>query len=372
MKKRSWLVAGLAVAALISALTSPAYGYAGLTASAEQAASIDDLKASDAQLVQAIGTLNQQVSGQQAELDSANQALNAANQTVNNDDAAIGVTQQRIDGLKGVAQARAVEDYMAPRDDMMTKLLSSKGFDDASRANELLDEINDNDFNALDELKAAKTDLSHQRKAADDARTTATSRRLNAQKQLDSLNSTLADKTKLDQSLQARISADAGEDSASAQGQAASAAGRASRGGDGTDDDTRVSAAGLQWPIHGNHAVTSPFGERWGRMHEGIDIGAPNGTPVYAAKSGTVTYAGTASGYGDYICINHGDGFSTCYAHEGSIGVKVGQQVNQGDKLGSVGTTGDATGPNLHFETCTNGVPACFDGSFKNPMNYLP
>ena len=122
-------------------------------------------------------------------------------------------------------------------------------------------------------------------------------------------------------------------------------------------------AGGWRWPTSGS--VTSGFGYRWGRMHEGIDIGAGTGTPIYAATAGTVTYAGSMSGYGNMVLIDHGGGIVTAYAHQNSISVSVGTSVAGGDQIGTVGSTGQSTGPHLHFEVRVGGSP-------RDPMGYLP
>ncbi|SJZ57090.1 M23 family metallopeptidase [Consotaella salsifontis] len=107
--------------------------------------------------------------------------------------------------------------------------------------------------------------------------------------------------------------------------------------------------------------VSSPFGVRGdpflGRkaMHEGIDFVAPSGTEVKAAAHGKVVHAGPTSGYGNMIEIDHGDGFSTRYAHLSSISVSVGEDVEAGDSIGAVGSTGRSTGPHLHYEVRDNG-----------------
>jgi len=126
--------------------------------------------------------------------------------------------------------------------------------------------------------------------------------------------------------------------------------------------DSTPSAAGLIWPVNG--PVTSPFGMRWGRMHTGIDIGVPYGTPIHAAASGRVVYAGWMDGYGNLVAIDHGRGLSTAYAHQSQIGVSLGQTVSQGQVIGYVGCTGHCFGPHLHFEVRLNGAPA-------DPMGYL-
>jgi murein DD-endopeptidase MepM/ murein hydrolase activator NlpD len=130
----------------------------------------------------------------------------------------------------------------------------------------------------------------------------------------------------------------------------------------GSHSGAAPSVAGLIWPVQG--VLTSPFGMRWGRMHEGIDIGAAQGTPIYAAATGTVNYAGWESGYGNLTLIDHGNGLATAYGHQSQIAVSSGQAVSRGQLIGYVGSTGHSTGPHLHFEVRVNGVP-------NNPLNYL-
>jgi murein DD-endopeptidase MepM/ murein hydrolase activator NlpD len=122
------------------------------------------------------------------------------------------------------------------------------------------------------------------------------------------------------------------------------------------------SAAGLIWPLDG--PVSSGFGYRWGRMHEGIDISVAEGTPIRAAKAGTVIMASYNGGYGNYTCVDHGSGLSTCYAHQSGFAAAAGQSVDQGQVIGYSGNTGSSTGPHLHFEVRINGVA-------QDPMGYL-
>src|SRR5215213_7216419 len=99
------------------------------------------------------------------------------------------------------------------------------------------------------------------------------------------------------------------------------------------------------FPVNGT--VTSGFGYRWGRMHEGVDIGAAEGTPIWAADDGTVVLQQSeaeSGGYGNYTCIDHGGGISTCYAHQSAFSVSVGEQVTQGQVIGLVGNTGHSFG----------------------------
>ena len=126
--------------------------------------------------------------------------------------------------------------------------------------------------------------------------------------------------------------------------------------------DTTPSAAGLIWPVGG--PVTSPYGYRWGRLHAGIDIGAPSGAAIRAAAAGTVVLAAWTGGYGNYTCVDHGGGLATCYAHQSGYAVSSGARVSQGQLIGYVGNTGHSFGPHLHFEVRINGNPV-------DPLGYL-
>ena len=125
---------------------------------------------------------------------------------------------------------------------------------------------------------------------------------------------------------------------------------------------SHVSSSGFIWPVNG--PITSPFGWRWGRMHEGIDIAVGYGTPIHAAAAGTVVWCGWMSGYGNLVAIDHGGGISTAYGHQSSIAVGNGASVGQGQTIGYVGCTGHCFGPHLHFEVRVNGTPV-------DPLRYL-
>jgi len=121
-----------------------------------------------------------------------------------------------------------------------------------------------------------------------------------------------------------------------------------------------VGSFGLQWPIAG--LVTQEFGHTG---HPGIDIAAAYGSPIHAAGTGVVIYASWESGYGNYTCISHGGGISTCYGHQSAIYVSVGQTVVRGQVIGAEGSTGYSTGPHVHFEVRV-------DGAVRNPRLFIP
>lgn len=111
--------------------------------------------------------------------------------------------------------------------------------------------------------------------------------------------------------------------------------------------------------------ISSPFGKRWGRQHQGIDLAASQGSPIHAASAGKVVYSGWESGYGKSIIIDHGKGLKTRYAHCSKLIAAKGAKVAKGAVIAQVGSTGHSTGPHLHFEVIVNGVR-------KNPAWYYP
>ncbi len=117
------------------------------------------------------------------------------------------------------------------------------------------------------------------------------------------------------------------------------------------------------WPVSGGGRVTSPYGPRGRSFHYGVDIGAPTGTPIVASDAGVVIYSGWAGSYGILVTIDHGNGFITKYAHASATLVSVGQKVQKGAQIARVGSTGNSTGPHLHFEILRN-------GTHVNPLNY--
>ena len=124
-----------------------------------------------------------------------------------------------------------------------------------------------------------------------------------------------------------------------------------------------IPPSAVRWPLVDR--VTSEYGPRWGRMHEGIDIAGTHGAPIDSAESGRVDYAGWIGGYGNTVIVDHGGGMSTLYAHMHGFAVEAGQTVSIGQVVGYVGNTGLSQGPHLHFEVRIHGAPV-------NPRTYLP
>lgn len=126
-----------------------------------------------------------------------------------------------------------------------------------------------------------------------------------------------------------------------------------------------ISAAPDVWllPVH-DYQFTSPFGQRWGRLHAGVDMSLPEGTPYHAAKAGVVKLARWYGGYGNAVVVDHGGGIETVYGHASKLLVREGQRVEAGQVLGLIGNTGYSFGAHLHFEIHINGRPT-------DPVAYL-
>ncbi|GAB3645463.1 M23 family metallopeptidase [Glycomyces tarimensis] len=131
------------------------------------------------------------------------------------------------------------------------------------------------------------------------------------------------------------------------------------------DSPVIVQPAEIEWtPMLDEVNITSLFGPRWGRNHNGIDFAAATGTPVYAVSPGTVAHAGWESGFGNLVIIDHGDGVETLYAHNSEVYVAEGQWVDAGTHIADAGNTGFSLGPHLHFEVHVDGQPV-------EPIGYL-
>ncbi|MFP4457032.1 MAG: peptidoglycan DD-metalloendopeptidase family protein [Clostridia bacterium] len=132
----------------------------------------------------------------------------------------------------------------------------------------------------------------------------------------------------------------------------------------GTKKPVATGTGSFIWPVNGGGSITSPFGWTGRRYHHGVDIGTATGTNIFASDEGIVTTSAYHRTYGYYIIINHGNGYSTLYAHNSRLLKSVGTKVSKGDVIAKSGNTGNSTGPHLHFEIRYN-------GNHKNPMSYF-
>jgi murein DD-endopeptidase MepM/ murein hydrolase activator NlpD len=308
-----------------------------------------------------------ELTAKQAELDAATAELRSAQ------DHLAEVREHLVRALIALRE-RLVAIYEAGSPDVVSVVLGSEDFDEVASRTEYLNRIQEND-NALiervselrDEAQAA---VDRQRRlrnqiaaarnqiAAHEAELQSTRLELEAQRGelVGARGSRRQALARLDDR-EGVLEADVSELQAEIQAQL---------GGLGSYPMGPQAAPGtFIFPVSGT--VTSGFGYRWGRMHEGIDIGAAEGTPIWAADDGTVVLQQSeaeSGGYGNYTCLDHGGGLATCYAHQSAFNVSPGQQVSQGQVIGLVGNTGNSFGAHLHFEVRVNGVA-------YDPMGYL-
>jgi len=266
---------------------------------------------------------------------------------------------------------RLVELYKADEPDALTVILEADGFADLLERTEFLERISDQDREIVARVKVLKAraqksegllaKLEGRKQTAaetilrrrDDIASTR-DRLASAQGQLRTQRN--GRRTILASVRKQRVAA---EEDLAAMERAQSGIRNALAGAPGP---VKRGSGRLIYPVNGT--FTSPFGQRWGRLHAGVDISAPTGTPIRAADGGRVALAGWTGGYGQYTCIQHTGSMSTCYGHQSRIGVSGGQSVTQGQVIGAVGNPGNSTGPHLHFEVRINGSPV-------DPMGYL-
>ena len=277
----------------------------------------------------------------------------------------------------GILEARVRAIYIEEEPDALSVLVSATSFSDVIDGYEFVNRIGLQDQRIAGQVQQAKKRAAEKRRATEETqRLTAatvsviaarTDEARGVRDQLASDRDTLAAARRLKQSALATSQEHREEylhevNALAAQSASLAAAIRDAQAGAGSSGTGTPSASGFIWPVNG--PVVSGYGMRWGRLHEGIDITASTGTPIWAAAGGTVIHAGWLGGYGNLVVVDHGNGLATAYAHASAILVGVGQQVSQGETLSLVGSTGNSSGPHLHFEVRVNGVAV-------DPLLYL-
>ena len=274
---------------------------------------------------------------------------------------------------------RLVEIYKADEPDLLTVVLEADGFSDLLERTAFLERVADQDNRIVVRLRDLKAEAKRQadvlaaleRRAqrATNAILAQRNQLASARAQLSASRARLASARARRRAVLTRVRqsrARAEEDLASLEREQARVRARlraAQRSAFApAAGPIRRGSGSLIWPVTGT--LTSPFGMRWGRLHAGIDIAAPEGTPIRAADSGRVVLAAAQGGYGLYTCIQHTASMSTCYAHQSRLGTASGAAVAQGEIMGYVGNTGNSFGAHLHFEVRINGQPV-------DPLGYL-
>ena len=338
---------------------------------------IEELGGEISQLEGAVAVLRNREAAVEAELALKQAELDRAIAELNDARGRLEVLRGRLKRSLVELRKRLVAIYKTGTPDVVSVILSSANFDDLVERTEYLKAIQTQDEAvvgrvrdlrdetrslvgrlkaaketieaARDEIAAKERELARTRGALESQQAELLATRAERQAALDSVAGHIDELEGIEADLQEKIQAQIVE---AQTGYAPLPAG----------PTPAPSASGLIWPVDG--ILTSGFGYRWGRMHEGIDIAVPEGTPIRAAASGTVILASYSGGYGNYTCMDHGGGLSTCYGHQSGFAVSSGSSVSQGDTIGYSGNTGTSTGPHLHFEVRVNGAAV-------DPLGYL-
>jgi murein DD-endopeptidase MepM/ murein hydrolase activator NlpD len=366
---RRSLVLGLALVAL-SPLLGPVPSQANsdsqqLDQTRKQLAAIQkklaQSKGEAAKIQAQVSALDAQINALNRQVGVDTRAVADLESTIRTDDAKIAQLEAQYQGAHAAADARARSIYMGGPASSLSSLLSASSIGDFIRktvvwqvaadmdARVIIQSARLRDAVAVEQQDLAKTtDALHAKEGSlrsrADLLTTARGQRAAA---LDAVNAEIAAEQKAENELEAESVA------------LTNALANDAQISHGTGP---VSVSGLSWPVNG--PMGSPFGPRWGGFHYGIDILASTGTPIHAAKDGTVAGISCGTGYGICTIIDHGGGIATLYAHMSRKLVTEGH-VSAGEVIGLVGCTGFCTGPHLHFEVRINGTP-------KNPRSYLP
>jgi murein DD-endopeptidase MepM/ murein hydrolase activator NlpD len=315
----------------------------------------------------------------QVNLDAKREELARIQEDLRRERLRLARLRKRLAEAQTALAARLVELYKADQPDLVTVVLESDGFADLLERTEFMSRVSDQDARIIGIVRRAKADAIATAKRLDKLEKRA---EIVAEQIEDEVNQVAAVKGQLvdrrtryadarteKYTMLARtrddrhaLEGDLRELEAAQARITAALQARSGGGGSAPAGPIQAGSGGLIWPVSG--PIVSPFGMRWGRLHAGVDIASPAGTPIRAAKAGNVVLAGWTGGYGNYVCIAHGGGLSTCYAHLSSYAVSSGASVSQGQVIGNVGCTGHCFGDHLHFETRIGGSPV-------NPAGYL-
>lgn len=340
-------------------------------------ADLDVLETSETDLQVALDDLNASVWARTAEVDTAQQAATTAEAEVAQLEAELATTNRAIEGLRSDLVTRAVDTFVRPAELSLVDVVESTDPAEAGRKQAFLDLVMAHDTDVVGQLQVAEEELTRRRQGAEAARQRAEALRTEAETAISELESAVAEQAVLKAGVDARqvavlaeidqLSAAEAELGALIDSRMATAATEGppppAGGGDAAGAGAgAASGGGCVWPARGT--VTSEFGSRWGRLHAGLDVAGPIGTPIWAAEAGSVVVAGTQSGYGNTVVLDHGGGMTTLYGHQSRLAVSVGESVSQGQVIGYIGNTGRSTGPHVHFETRYGGSP-------RNPRGCL-
>jgi murein DD-endopeptidase MepM/ murein hydrolase activator NlpD len=334
-----------------------------------------------ARLQARIGSLQSQQANAQADLSAKRAELFRIQDELRYERRRLVRLRARLSQARTALAQRLVELYQADKPDIVTVIMSSKGFADLLERGEFMQRVSEQDQQIVKLVRNAKADAtaSAQRLGKLEARQQRVTEIVQQRRDeiarskqglIDTkvgLAGTRADKAHALANVRTERRQLEGNLSGLKQEQAKIESTLQQAQGNPPAGPIKQGNGSLIWPVNG--PITSQFCERraWEACHPGIDIGVPAGTPIRAAAAGRVALVqsvGASGGYGNFTCIQHTGTMSTCYAHQSRFAVSMGQSVTQGQVIGYTGCTGLCFGPHLHFEVRIN-------GAVTNPLNYL-
>jgi murein DD-endopeptidase MepM/ murein hydrolase activator NlpD len=353
----------------------------------DKRAQIEEKKQQEGVLTTTIQRFNNRIDAAQGEISATQTRLDRAQASLDAQKAELLEVRDQLEEARDLLErlrselatarkvlaARLVEIYKADAPDALTVVLEADGFGDLLERAEFLERISEQDREITDEVRVLRDRAEEQAKRLaklEEREQLAAERILRWRDQIaavqgqlvssrDELASARADKRgALGEVRSSRVALEGDLRALEAEQARVTAALQ----GAPAPGPVRQGSGSLIWPVNG--PVVSPFGMRWGRLHAGVDIAVPSGTPIRAADAGRVALMGWVGGYGNYTCIQHNASLSTCYAHQSSFSTSNGANVSQGQVIGYVGCTGHCFGDHLHFETRVGGSPV-------DPLGYL-
>ncbi len=338
-------------------------------------ANLNLAKAADVEIAAELQAINEKANQTLERIESAERQIEAAQAIAQRSQTELAASGDRQQEIEASLQLKAVEGFKSRSVGGVGSLLDNTPVNQTLRQNQLLDQASASTTELLEELRGLLEDRRLANAVAVQAEADAKAAEQVLQQQLEALKEQQNAQLGLKAEAERRVDQWAGELTAYALEDAAiqdliGANATPAPVDNAINNPTTPSALGFQWPLSAA-SVTSEYGYRihpvYGtrRLHAGIDVGAPRGTPIASSNDGVVIFVGTRGGYGQTVLVDHGGGITTLYAHMSEMGVFEGQNVSRGDIVGFVGATGTATGNHLHFEVRVN-------GGAVNPRNYLP
>lgn len=314
--------------------------------------------------------IDQQIMDLNTEAELLNDIVDTLSSELEESEEALEEAESVLDENTELAKSRIRAMYELGSTSYLNIILGSKSLHDFITRVELVKQMTAYDQQVIDALKETKTTIEEETKAIKEKKDA-------QQKALDSLESNVASlkkKQSQSSSLIETFNAKTAENIKAIEAAERAEAELQAEIRQALANSSNENFVGGQflWPIPGYYTITSPFGYRTHpttgvyKLHTGVDIAGSkiSGKPILAANSGKVIKAGYNRGYGNYVVIDHGGGYSTLYGHASSLAVSAGQSVTRGDTIAYVGTTGYSTGYHLHFEIIEN-------GEYKDPLSYF-